>query len=338
MSGCTKQTIIEPEAGSGENYYIYVATMNSTAIYVIDAAKGMNAIIDSINGLPSEPVLGMTTTSDGAKLYIGTGSNIGALYSVDTRSKNLKRILNYPAKVFLSPSGYPFFVAYKPDTSIIVGNINPSDDQIAILDSFKIHPWFICEESLTFDKKQSIFYAVNAEKKLFAYNYVTKKIVRVYNNINNASIMIVSPDGTKLYAFDYFNLQFNVFDLVNDESLALYSANSRSSFALSTDEKYLYLTGPSRAVTTDISASADSSIWVYDIASQSFTTTLYIKDVQLNDETNGISILSGTNTAVIPTRYDIRIVDLNNTKSCSIVTPSSTYKSWIYSFAIGKKI
>lgn len=333
IPGCTKQTINEPDSDSITNYYVYTATMNSTAIYVIDPAKESNAIVDSITGLPSDAILGMTATSDGRKLYVGTS----ALYSIDTRARSLKKILNYSAKVFLSPSGYPFFVAYKPDTSIIVGTISPSDDQITILDSFKIHPWFKYEECLAFDRNQTIFYALNADRKLFSYNYVTKKIVKVFNNINNASNMMVSPDGTKLFAFDYLNLQFNVFDLKNDESLALYEAGSKSNFSLSSDEKHLYLSGPSKQETIALYATSDSSIFVYDISAQSFTTPLYIKNIQLNDETNGIYILPGSNTAVIPTRYDIRIVDLSNTGSYRVVTPSSVNKSWIYSFAVGKK-
>lgn len=336
LSGCTKQSINEPESDSGNNYYAYIATKNSTVIYVVDIAKDSNAIVDSITGLPPLPVLGLTVTNDGSKLYIGTSTTSGSLYSVDTRTRNLKKILNYPGKVFLSPSGSPFFVAYKPDTSILVGTITPSNDQIAIIDSFKIHAWFVNDEVLAFDKNQSVFYAVNSNKKLFAYNYATKQIVKVFNNINDASNMIVSPDGTKLFAFDYINLQFNVFDLKIDESVALYDARSKSNFALSADNKYLYLSGPSREMTSGLFATADSSILVYDIAAQSFIAPLYVKNVQLNDETNGISVFSGNSMAVIPTRYDLRIVDLNNTGSYRIVTPSSVH-SWIYSFAVGKK-
>jgi len=242
--GCERQNIIEsPNLIKNKGYYLYVGNWGFNEVFIVDTDS--NAVVDTLRGFGS--VWDLTVTKSGKKLFICTRDDVppdyaGKIFSLDLKTKEVKVIHNEISDVFVSPNGVVFVISYSYNAGSSQGSVGIIDtltDAITLFDTLDIRDTRHNYQSMVFDKNRPQLYAVNNNKRLFAYNYDNKKVVRVYQNLFDPLRMVISPDGKFVYVAGG-----PVFDLERDSVIAWVGGNQLGSLALSPGGEYLYITDP----------------------------------------------------------------------------------------------
>lgn len=219
-------------------YFLYVGNIGLGEVYIIDTDS--NVVVDSLK-FDMGGITSMAVTKNGAKLYV----SYDKIYAVDLITKQMK-IVYEPmpyASLYSAPDGTIFIIYYQ--NQWMIGTIDTLSDCIVTLDTldFSVFGDERSNQRLVFNQAKPIIYSVNKDNKIFAYNYLTKKVERVYNNIFNPLHLTISRDGKTMYCTAYANTLV-VFNLETDSIDFLTGVNHLAYFALSPDGEYLYITDP----------------------------------------------------------------------------------------------
>ncbi|NIT55742.1 MAG: hypothetical protein GWN00_05740, partial [Aliifodinibius sp.] len=216
-------------------YNLYVGNLAGNEVYVVDTYR--NAVEDTLLGFENN-VWHLAITNDGEKLYVctreGPVNAPGKVFSVDLKSKLVSLIWSETASdVFVAPDGEVIIISYLPySEEAYLGKIDPVSDMIAYIDTLDIRDRGYNYQGVVFNVTSPILYAVNSGKRLFAYDYDQKELLRVYDNLVDPINMVISPDQKLIYATAIGD-RLVVFDVEHDSVLHVTGANQLGSLALS---------------------------------------------------------------------------------------------------------
>lgn len=289
------------ERKTDPGYYLYA--LCDTIIYVVDTYT--NTIIDSIygfNGLPRS----FEINSDN-KLYLSTEQPPpypapSLVYSIDLLTKNMKIIRSYDfqtnggfVSVFYKNYDTVFIITKDPNSQLkYLGIIE--NDSVKYFDSLDIGNVILGfkKQNLVFDRDSTVFYVMNSNNYLFAYNYSLKRITRMYNNIYSPLHMIISDDNHFMYVSGG-----PVFDFHKDSVLAWVSGNNLGSLALNSDNSKLYITDPGHYYNLEYSKTG--KVFGYRTDTYTYSDTIDVFKARLDywKVTDAIEIIPNTNLAYV---------------------------------------
>ncbi len=243
---CEKNPVT-PKGEPPYNNVLFLGDENKGHVYVVDTDR--NVVVDTIGF--DKYIWEFAVTHSGAKLYVCTRESSvnrpGKIYSLDLRTREKSIIwAGLASDVFAAPDGEVFIFSYEPrwdkatEGTTYVGIIDTLSDAITFIDTLDIRDIGHNYQSVAFDGNRPLLYAVREDDRLFAYNYETRQVERIYENISGPlKHMITSPDGKTLYVAGG-----PVFDLEQDSVIAWVGGNYLGSLALSPDGERLYITDP----------------------------------------------------------------------------------------------
>jgi hypothetical protein len=284
---------------SDPGYDLY--TLCGDIIFVIDTYT--NSFIDSIKGFDNYPHSFEITSNN--KMYVSTDSylNPSNIYSVDLVSKEIKIIKSFD---YLSTGGYrnvfsknhqdTVFVFTKNSTMnfIKVGIIE--NDSVKYFDSLDIDNAILGykKQNVVFDRDSTVFYTMNTNARLFAYNYTLKKITRNYNQIYAPLYMLISDDNQLIYIAGG-----SVFDFHKDSVVAWIGGNRLGSLVLDESNSKLYITDPGQYY--DLEYPKTGKVFGYRTVSYTYSDTIDVFKARLDywKVTDEILIIPNTNLAYV---------------------------------------
>jgi DNA-binding beta-propeller fold protein YncE len=251
FSGCRKEGPVDDNVTPPKSdYYLYAGGWSGDKIYIIDTDS--NAVVDSIQGFMRE-IWSFVVTQSGRKMYVAAkapinpgGISPGSIYSVDLKTHSVRSIFNEVADLYVAPNGVVFIItSYLIEGVSRIGVIDTLLDQVTFFDTLNIRDRFYGYDyqNVVFDVSRNLMYGINREHKLFAYDYVQKKVVRVYPNVDGFYFlqMVISHDGRYLFVAGG-----PVLDLEHGLVVSSVVGNYLGSLAISNDGQYLYVTDPGK--------------------------------------------------------------------------------------------
>jgi DNA-binding beta-propeller fold protein YncE len=324
-----------------QSYYLYLGNWGSNEIFVVDTDS--NVVVDTLGGF-DDYIWELAVTQSGAKLYVSTRyspvNRPGKVYSVDLLTRKVSIIwTGIASDVFSAPNGEIFIFSYEPRLeeatagTTYVGIIDTLSDAITFIDTLDIRTTGYNYQSVAFDGKSPILYAVREDNRLFAYNFETREIERIYENIHGPLLhIIISPDGKTLYVAGG-----PVFDLEQDSVIAWVGGNSLGSLALSPDGEYLYITDPGSYLLPIIIPSG--KIYIFETSSNTHLGYIDVKQPQPwlhSPATDRIVIMPDGETAYVPNWINlVFVIDLQLEEVIEIL-PFGPIETQIVQVVLGK--
>jgi len=252
-----------------ENYRLYAGNWGYDEVYVVNTDS--EKVIDTLRGFGS--VWDLALTKGGTKLYVTTRQGLvntpGAVYSVDLMTKSKRQILAQPADIYVEPDGTPLIFASSPYDSLRhVGIIDTIGDAVSFFDNLDIRDSGSNYEAVAFSSAGSIFYTVNNQSNVVAYDYALRKMVRYYKNHGEVLNIAISKDNTSLFCTVYGDILI-VLDIVHDTILASARCNALGSLAVSPTQDFLYVTDPGKYILPEPVPSG--KIGIFQLMANAFT-------------------------------------------------------------------
>lgn len=256
-------------------YYLYIANVDGEEIYIVDTYT--NTIVDSIVGFDCCMKNLILTNNDQKMFTVSTYPlEHTTIYSVDLPTKNIEELEHYD---YETDGGYGFRLYKTPEDSIMVirrktnppdytGYINSISNSTTYFDSLSFSGYTsidYAKQLFIFDKELPLFYSIDTNLHLFSYNYATKEIIRVYENIYYPGNMVISDTQNHIYVAGG-----PIFDFEKDSVIAWLGGNERASLALSSNNSKLYITDPGGFYQIHLPPPT-GKIYVYDLQKESFS-------------------------------------------------------------------
>lgn len=314
-----------------KSYYLYAGNWDYDEVFVIDTED--NAVIDTLDGFGH--VWDIAITPGGSKLYVCTREGMynapGAVFSVDLKTKTKNIIINKSADVYISPNGVPLIVARIPHDSLCqVGFIDTLTNEIDYFDSLNIVDLAINYQTIVFDPDEPVFYAWTNERKLFAYDYDRKEIIRNYISESLSKNMVISKDG------DYIYYSYKTLDIEKDSIIATREGYIVGSLDLSPNGEKLYLTDTGYIGSLDYYPSG--TVKIFDLYDNIENGIIDINDASdyRNTPTDRMNITDDGLKAFISAPREIFIVDLETNDIIDVIK-FEVGNIWLKPIVIGKK-
>lgn len=317
LLGCKKEGPIE-SVGNGKppGYYLFVGNWAWDEIYIVDTDS--NFVVDTMYGFKIN-ICEIVVTLNGRKMYVTTQGDsrypFSAVYVADLNRRSVRQILDKVADIYLAPNGTVFVItSYRYYGVSQIGIIDAIRDRIIFFDTLNIQDTNLGYDyqNVAFDVNRNLLYGINREHQLFAYNYVQKKVVRIYKNAYGFYFlqMLTSHDGKYLYVAGG-----PVFDLEHDSVIAYVGKNYLGSLALSPDGEYLYITDPGKYLNLEILPTG--KVYIYQIKTYSYIGEIDV--IKASDEyktsyaTDHISLMPDGKTAYVTNWSNaLFVMDLQN--------------------------
>ncbi len=314
-----------------QSYYLYAGNWDYDEVFVIDTEN--NTVVDTLDGFGH--VWDVAITPGGNKLYVctreGMYNALGAVYSVDLKTKEKNIILDESADVYISTNGIPLIVAYIPhDSTCQVGFIDTLTDEIDFFDSLDIVDLAINYQTIVFDPDEPVFYAWSNERRLFAYDYNREEIIRNYSSESLSKNMVISKDGNYLY------FPYKALDIEKDSIVATWDGK-KGALALNPNGDYLYLTDYGYPFSTHLSPpSGQIKVFQTSINSEAYIIDVNDAAKHYYPHLDRIIIYPDGNKAYVSSPGEIFVIDLNSKQVTDVINAGES-DVWIKSLVIGKK-
>ncbi|HET6567632.1 MAG TPA: hypothetical protein VFG50_06685 [Rhodothermales bacterium] len=264
------------EAPSRDGYFLYIGNWDYDEIFVVDTQT--NKIVRTLTGF--NHVWALAATKSGRKLYVQTRDSSGydtprTLHVVDTRTWESHVVLHGRAKPYVALQGDVFVITQWWDSrQQALGRIDTLTDQVTFIDTldliYRVGTNGQYDDGVAFDPQLPLLYATrSSDRKLFAYDYDRREVVRVYESLYDPVRIEVSHDGKRLYVAGG-----PVLDLERDSVLAWMGGNLLGSLALHPSKDLLYITDPGRYLNIDVIPSG--KVFIFDTQRNQYTGEIYV--------------------------------------------------------------
>ncbi len=287
------------ERKTDPGYYLYA--LCGDIIFIIDTYT--NTVVDSIKGFDNYPHSFEITSNN--KMYVSTDSylNPSNIYSVDLISKEIKIIKSFD---YISTGGYSNVFSKNHQDTVFVFTKNSTmnfvkvgiieNDSVKYFDSLDIDNAILShkKQNVVFDRDSTVFYTMNTNARLFAYNFSLKRITRNYNQIYAPLYMLISDDNQLIYIAGG-----SVLDFHKDSILAWIGGNRLGSLALDESNSKLYITDPGQYY--DLEYPKTGKVFGYRTDSYIYSDTIDVFKARLDywKVTDVIGIIPGTKLAYV---------------------------------------
>lgn len=287
------------ERKTDPGYYLYA--LCGDIIFIIDTYT--NTVVDSIKGFDNYPHSFEITSNN--KMYVSTDSylNPSNIYSVDLISKEIKIIKSFD---YISTGGYSNVFSKNHQDTVFVFTKNSTmnfvkvgiieNDSVKYFDSLDIDNAILShkKQNVVFDRDSTVFYTMNTNARLFAYNFSLKRITRNYNQIYAPLYMLISDDNQLIYIAGG-----SVLDFHKDSILAWIGGNRLGSLALDESNSKLYITDPGQYY--DLEYPKTGKVFGYRTDSYIYSDTIDVFKARLDywKVTDVIGIIPNTNLAYV---------------------------------------
>lgn len=316
VSNCQKLGSLGPDDKSDRRYHLYVGDWNGKEVFVIDTRS--NTVIDTLQGFENY-IWDLVMTKSGNRLYVSTKEGPhnapGKVFAVETKTKAISMIWNGIASdVFVAPSGEVFLFSYEPRSEdaqygpVYVSILDTLSNAMTLIDTLDIRNTGYNYQSVVFDHKQPVFFAVTGSGQLFAYNYRERKEIRRYQNFFGPKLrLILSSDGYFIYSAGG-----PICDLKNDSVVATLGGNQLGSLALHPNGNSLYVTDPGNYLILE--PVPTGKILIFDTRNNRFSDEVDVKNMTPPGhgwQTDRIVLMPDGKTAYVSNWIDlVYVVDL----------------------------
>ena len=219
-------------------YRIYCGNSSSDEIFVFDSDKKI--ICDTLH--VKKYITGLRITSDGRYLFVSTDDLDeylpGSVYLVDLTLNTSIEVFDRNADVFIDPNDQVFFIYSAHNNLYNLNSFDINSHALTFIDTLNLDFSIDNSQNIAFSPNQPIFYTVNNKSELFAYNYLTKEIVKTFEpKIYNFVNMTISNDGTLL-----FFSGGPVVDIYGDSAITYIGGNFTGSLAFDVWRNRVYQT------------------------------------------------------------------------------------------------
>lgn len=323
LSGCG---LLENEQGLGisweeedlDDYVVYTYNRGFGTLGQVDPATG--EVLHVFTEIDS--IITVVPSPDGDKVFVSTSSNRlwtnpGAVYEVDTRSWEYRKVYDQAAYLKRTHEGELYFITSPNETGLnrAFGKIEPTTGKLEVLDSLDVSFRRYDHRSIAVDRSRSLVYYFDENDKLNKRDWVT------------GDHEIMFPDTTfwwqaELHVSHSGNYMFMpagpVIDLQNEEIIGSLPTNNFGIIASRKDEKEAYITDPGRLFHP--SDNVTSIVTVYNPTKESLGNSFKLENHPVRLFT--IDLTEGERYALIGSRGSIFVVvDLKTRSLINRVKP-----------------